>query len=284
MSQGASESAYEGKVWEAILGEGAFGISTMSMFALADAMDIDRVLITSADLEEMLAKCEISENTKQDVRNFVNQGCVVEIIPNDIKVNKWEGTAYIAYDLNGKSTSYMLSGGTAGGSSSNNINLEKPSATSMSVDDAMDFCYRVNTFIYAINMSSALSDLSEAASMLSGAVSPLAQALAGIPAINAAKSVGEAWKMYYENLEHYVDYAVSGSISDAYAMLEFTMKNIADLIKSSVEELIFVKLDAVVISVGGSEVKISDVYSSYNNFYPELSFSNDEKTDASNGG
>lgn len=284
MSQGASESAYEGKVWEAILGESAFGISTMSMFALADAMDIDRVLITSADLEEMLAKCEISENTKQDVRNFVNQGCVVEIIPNDIKVNKWEGTAYIAYDLNGKSTSYMLSGGTAGGSTSNNVNLEKPSATYMSVDDAMDFCYRVNTFIYAINMASALSDLSEAASMLSGAASPLAQALAGIPAINAAKSVGEAWKMYYENLEHYVDYAVSGNISDAYAMLEFTMKNIADLIKSSVEELIFVKLDSVVISIGGAEVKISDIYSCKNNFFPKLSFSNNEKKDVSNGG
>lgn len=271
MAQGASESAYEGKIWEAILGEGTFGISTMSMFALSDAMDIDRILITSADLEEMLAKCEISESTKQDVRNFVNQGCVVEIIPKDIKVNKWEGTAYIAYDLNGRSTSYMLSGGTAGGSTSNNVNLEKPSAVYMTVDDAMDFCYRINNMIYVINMASALSDLSEAASMLSGAASPIAQALAGIPALNAAKSVGDAWAMYYENLEHYVDYAVSGSISDAYEMLEFTLNNLVELLTGSLEELLPDDWDFLVVSIGGVDIKFSDIESFHDNFFPELS-------------
>lgn len=278
MTQGASESAYEGKVWEAILGEGSFGISTMSMFALSDAMDIDRVLITSADLEEMLAKCEISDNTKQDVRNFVNQGCVVEIIPKDIKVNKWEGTAYIAYDLNGKSTSYMLSGGTAGGSSSNNISLEKPSATYMTVDDAMDFCYRINNMIYIINMANALSDLSEAASMLGGATSPLAQALAGIPALNAAKSLGEAFEMYYKNLDLYVEYAVTGNIEDAYEMLKFTMENINGVIKSSLEELLPDDWDFLVVSIGDIEIKFSDINSFKNNFFPKFSPSVPEET------
>lgn len=278
MTQGASESAYEGKLWEAILGEGSFGISTMSMFALSDAMDIDRVLITSADLEEMLAKCEISDNTKQDVRNFVNQGCVVEIIPKDIKVNKWEGTAYIAYDLNGKSTSYMLSGGTAGGSSSNNVSLEKPSATYMTVDDAMDFCYRINNMIYIINMASALSDLSEAASMLGGAASPLAQALAGIPALNAAKSLGEAFEMYYKNLDLYVEYAVTGNIEDAYEMLKFTMENINGVIKSSLEELLPDNWDFLVVSIGDVEIKFSDINSFGNNFFPKFSPSVPEET------
>lgn len=243
----------------------------MSMFALSDAMDIDRVLITSADLEEMLAKCEISDNTKQDVRNFVNQGCVVEIIPKDIKVNKWEGTAYIAYDLNGKSTSYMLSGGTAGGSSSNNVSLEKPSATYMTVDDAMDFCYRINNMIYIINMASALSDLSEAASMLGGAASPLAQALAGIPALNAAKSLGEAFEMYYKNLDLYVEYAVTGNIEDAYEMLKFTMENINGVIKSSLEELLPDNWDFLVVSIGDVEIKFSDINSFGNNFFPKFS-------------
>ncbi len=278
MTQGASESAYEGKVWEAILGEGSFGISTMSMFALSDAMDIDRVLITSADVEEMLAKCEISDNTKQDVRNFVNQGCVVEIIPKDIKVNKWEGTAYIAYDLNGKSTSYMLSGGTAGGSSSNNVSLEKPSATYMTVDDAMDFCYRINNMIYIINMASALSDLSDAASMLGGATSPLAQALAGIPALNAAKSLGEAFEMYYKNLDLYVEYAVTGNIEDAYEMLKFTMENINGVIKSSLEELLPDDWDFLVVSIGDVEIKFSDINSFKNNFFPKFSPSVPEET------
>ncbi len=278
MTQGASESAYEGKLWEAILGEGSFGISTMSMFSLSDAMDIDRVLITSADLEEMLAKCEISDNTKQDVRNFVNQGCVVEIIPKDIKVNKWEGTAYIAYDLNGKSTSYMLSGGTAGGSSSNNVSLEKPSATYMTVDDAMDFCYRINNMIYIINMASALSDLSEAASMLGGAASPLAQALAGIPALNAAKSLGEAFEMYYKNLDLYVEYAVTGNIEDAYEMLKFTMENINGVIKSSLEELLPDNWDFLVVSIGDVEIKFSDINSFGNNFFPKFSPSVPEET------
>ncbi len=288
MTQGASESAYEGKVWEAILGEDSFGISTMSMFALSDAMNIDRVLITSADVEEMLAKCEISNNTKQDVRNFVNQGCVVEIIPKDIKVNKWKGTAYIAYDLNRKSTSYMLSGGTAGGSSSNNISLEKSSAASMTVDDAMDFCYRINSMIYMINISSALTDLSEAASMLSGATSPIAKALAGIPALNAAKSVGEAWELYYTNLDHYVEYAVTGRIEDAYEMLKFTIKNINDVLKSSLKELLPDSWDLLVISVEDVDINISNIIDYVNNFgknfFPQLSPVTDEKKPVGDSG
>ncbi|MCM1529808.1 MAG: transglutaminase domain-containing protein [Alistipes sp.] len=269
MSQGAAESAYEGKVWEAILGEGSFGISTMSMFALSDAMNIDRVLITSADLEEMLARCDISDNTKRDVRNFVNQGCIVEIIPKDIKVNKWEGTAYIAYDLTGKTTSYMLSGGTAGGSASNNVKLEKPSATYMNVDDAMDFCYRVNNFIYLINVSSALSDLSEAASMMSSAMSPLGQALAGIPAMNAAKSLGDAWAMYYENLELYLEYAITGKAEDAVAMLNFTIENVLGVLGDSLEELL--PTFDVTFFVGGIEINLSDFEDFADNFFPKLS-------------
>lgn len=270
LAQGASESAYEGKIWEAVLGDDTYGISTMSMFALSDVLEIDRLIITSADADEKLEQCRISANTKQDVMNFINQGCIVEIIPQEIKVNKWEGTAYIAYNLNDHSASYMLSGGTAGGSASRDINLKKASETYLSVDDAMDFCYRINNMIYAINMSSALSDLSEAASMLSGSVSPFAQAMAGIPAINAAKSVCDAWAMYYENLELYVEYAVTGSNEDAMAMLEFTINNIMDLLGSALEELLPESWDLTVISVEDVEIHLSDIKSLDENFFSAL--------------
>lgn len=270
LAQGASESAYEGKIWETIFGSETFGVSTMSMFAISDVLDIDRIIITSANADEKLAQCKIDDNTKQDVRNFINQGCIVEIIPQEIKVNKWEGTAYIAYDLDKLSASYMLSGGTAGGSASRDINLKKPSATNMTIDDAMDMCYQINNIIYVVTIAGALNDLAEAAELLSVSSSPLGAVLAGMPAMNAAKAVGEAWVMYYENLEHYVDYAVTGSNEDAIAMLEFTIDNIQGLLKNCIDELFASSLDQTSIYCGEVEISLGDVWDFTVNFFPEL--------------
>lgn len=272
LTQGASESAYEGEVWEAFLGQDCFGISTMSMFAVANALDIERIIITSADVEEQLAQCNISDMTKKDVRNFINRGYIVEIIPEDIQVNKWDGTAYIAYDLNTGSAAYMLSGGTAGGSSSKDVKLAKPSASNLSVDAAMDICYQINMIIYMLNITSAITDLAEAAANLSiASTSPLAAVAAGIPAINAAKSIGEAYVMFYDNIQLYVDYAVEGSNEAAMKMIKFTIKNINDLVKGLLEEL----LPETTLILRGVEFDFADIKDLVSNVFDFFSGDDD---------
>ncbi|MGN1114866.1 MAG: transglutaminase family protein [Oscillospiraceae bacterium] len=255
LTQGMYESSYEGNLWQSLFGDKSFGISTVSVFSVACAKDIDFEIITSANLEEGLAKCRISDSTKNDIRDFVNQGHVVTVVPKELKINKWEGTAYTAIDLKTGSGSYMLSGGTAGGSSSNNVKLT-PSDNDVSVDDVVDLCFNVNQVLFQFNVASGLADLSEAAAQMAAAsANPVGYLFTAVPLINATKSIASAWSMYYENLDKYCEYMVTDKMEDAVEMIKFTLNNIFDFTKDLLSDF----LPDIIFEVDGAEVSLSDL-------------------------
>ncbi|MGN1134190.1 MAG: transglutaminase family protein [Oscillospiraceae bacterium] len=255
LTQGMYESSYEGTLWQTLLHDQSYGISTSSVFYVANYLDIDFSIISSANLEEELAKCKISDSTKNDVRNFVNQGYVVTIVPEELKINKWKGTGYTAIDLKTGSGSYMLSGGTAGGSSSNDVKLTTDE-NDVTVDDVMDLCFNVNLVLFQLNVAKGLQGLSEAAAQLGiASVNPIGYLASAVPLVAAVKSIAGAWSMYYDNVDKYCEYMVTDSMKDAAEMIKFTLKNIYDFAKGLCSNSNSVKT----ITINGVDVSIDDL-------------------------
>lgn len=261
LTEGMQESAFEGSLWKTLLNDKTFGICTVSMFETAKSMNIDLSIITSENLEKELSSCNVSDVTKRDVRNFVNQGYVVTIIPQDLQVNSWNGTAYIAMDLKNGSGSYMLSGGTAGGSTSNDIKLTTDS-DDISVSKAMDLCFYINNTLYLLNMANGLKGLSQAAGGLaSAAVNPLGYLASAVPLVSSVKSISEAYVMYYDNVGKYCDYMVSDSDENAADFAKFTLNNLLSFIKGFFIDN-FVDLGK--ININGVDLEIKEVFNFIN--------------------
>lgn len=119
MSAGAVESFYESYIWQQLIDNESTCISTVSVFDIAHDQGIKSRYICSANLEDELSQCNINDSVKTEIRNFVNRGLLVEIVPETLTIGDWTGTAYIAMNMDNGSASYMISGGTAGGSSMN---------------------------------------------------------------------------------------------------------------------------------------------------------------------
>lgn len=219
MTVGAVESYYEGAVWEQLIDPESTCISTMSVFGAAHDQGIDCRYICSANLEEELSKCNIKDSVKNEVRNFVNQGLKVEIVPETLSIGDWTGTAYTAMNMDNGTASYMISGGTAGGSSMTFENL-----------------FGINMRLAQINSQFAF------ACMLKGAVAyeygfftenRSAQWDGAKALIGGAFSLASAYQMRYDTMDFIFKYAEQGED----CMNEFrimTMKNLCDTLVNAI--------------------------------------------------
>ena len=177
--------------------------------------------ICKENLEDELSLCNVSDSVKNEVRNFVNQGLVIEIVPETLTIGDWTGTAYIAINLNNGSASYMISGGNAGGSSMN-YNLE----------DLFD----LNTKLALINMEMAVGGLvmgtaSLQSSVLSGNGMGIIQGAHGC--IGAAFSLADAMNMRYATYDFIFEYAENGEAC-MKKFLIFTLQNLMDTLVNAI--------------------------------------------------
>ena len=209
------ERCYEGYIWEKTIDSTDTGISTISVMNAAAKQGIDFRYITKNNAEAELSKCNITESVKNEVRNFVNMGLLVELVPETLVIGDWKGTAYIAIDLKSGSASYMISGGTAGGSS-------------MEFEDL----FVLNNSLFLFNFELAdMSLMTGYVTFLRGRISmdghEMASGVQGM--IGAAFSMGSALNMRYANYNYIFEYAERGE----ECMLEyalFTMRNMLDTI------------------------------------------------------
>lgn len=212
---GMMESYYEGYIWEQLLDKSKTCISTVSVMKAAADKGIEMRYITKGNLEEELAKCNIEESVRQEVRNFVNRGMAVEIVPETLTIGDWTGTAYIAIDMATASASYMISGGTAGGSS-------------MDFDDL----FQINMWLSTINAELALGSMVMGynkfeTGQFTGNAKEMVQGAHAM--IGAAFSLGSAFKMRYAAYDYIFEYAEKGD--DCLEQFEKdTLKNALDTI------------------------------------------------------
>lgn len=213
---GFIESYNEGIVWECLTEDNLQGISTVSVMEAAIKENIPIRLVCAANEEEALAESHVSESVKNEVRDFVNRGMMVELVSDTVSIGEWTGTAYIARDMQTGAASFMLSGGTAGGAT-----------------QCFDALYLINCTLFVVTLSVASVKLVES-SMKMLMVTP-SRRLAGFASgYSTGKTLGKAFEMYFENINFVYDYAMEGDavLKRFYDFTEDNLKQTKDYVVS----------------------------------------------------
>lgn len=238
---GCVGSYFEGYIWEQLVDKDKTCISTMSVMNAAAQKGIDFRYLTKANAEEELSKCNLKESVKNEIRNFVNMGMLIELVPETMTIGDWTGSAYIAIDLKSGSASYMISGGLAGGSS-------------MEFEDL----FEINNALFVVNMElGAISMASSYNTFVSGEASNNAKDIikGAHGMIGAAFSIGSAMNMRYSNYDFIFKYAEQGDdCLIEYAL--FTMRNMLDTV---------INIACAAASLFGAEAEAlaSSIYATY---------------------
>ncbi len=212
---GTIESYFEGYLWEQLIDPEETCISTVSVTSIAAKQGIAPVYITQENADKKLENCNITKDVKEEVMDFVNRGLMVELVPETLTIGDWTGTAYTAIDMETGSASYMISGGTAGGSSMNFENL-----------------FNINNRLVAMNIE--LCDLCMAQGYMTFVSGEMqrdgVKLVQGANAmINSATALGMAMKMRYDNYDFIFKYAETDNIDAVMnEYLDFTLKNLLD--------------------------------------------------------
>lgn len=198
LTLGEIESNYEGFIWEKLLSLDSTGISTVSVMKAAYEAGITNRYICSSNLEQELSMCHVSESVKNEVRNYVNQGLYVEIVPETMVINGWTGTAYTVINMSSGENIYMISGGNAGGTSG-----------------VFEGLFNVNIQLAALNEILGIVGLT--ADLLSGGAivetllwEELLKDDIGYTIANSITSYGSVWQMKYDTYDYIFDYAERG--------------------------------------------------------------------------
>ena len=154
---------------------------------------------------------------KDEIRDFINQGLYIELVPETIKLGTWEGTAYIAIDMKDGSASYMISGGNAGGSS-------------MEFEDL----FLLNNFLFVTNWQiGTMTLITSYKDLLCGQIdcNPLGAAKGVQGLIGSAITLSGALNIRYSNYDYI--FKIAEAEDENKVMLEykiFTLRNMFDTV------------------------------------------------------
>ncbi|MGM7703482.1 polymorphic toxin-type HINT domain-containing protein [Pseudalkalibacillus sp. Hm43] len=213
LAQGSIESAMEHGIYEQFLGIPS--VSTIKVLEEANNRGIPIHTVTKQNISEVLPKLKVSNTIKNDISNAVNQGRIVTIPEENIQYYDWSGTGFIVMDPDSGAAGYMISGGTAGGS------------TSLAVDIAA-LVALIDNFIMIISAASLIA---------SGTI------LGGILGVALA-----ALTIYFmvELLNNMYAYYINGDSSAGDAIITEAILSIAGAIGGSVLAKIFPGLNKAV--------------------------------------
>ena len=108
-------SNMENGIIEQMYGWGS--ISASKAIYVANNMGIKIYHVDQSNYSSVLPLLQVSNQVKTDIINSVNAGKEVTIPERNIQLNNWNGVGYIVMDPKTGSAGYLISGGLAGGSS-----------------------------------------------------------------------------------------------------------------------------------------------------------------------
>lgn len=121
ISSGMVSSALEHSIWEQATG--AEAVSTIKVLEVASERNIPVYAITKANYDEYKEKLHLSSSVKDEIKNAVFGGKIVTVASEEIQLGDWSGVGYIIMDPETGSAAYMISGGIAGGASTEEVEL-----------------------------------------------------------------------------------------------------------------------------------------------------------------
>ncbi|WP_010245439.1 transglutaminase domain-containing protein [Acetivibrio cellulolyticus] len=118
-----TNSGVIGSAMEHVIHEQVFkvpSVSTIKMISEANSRGIPIYSIAKDNIDK-LDEIKVSSTVKTDFLNAVNGGKIVIIPQEEMNYYKWQGTGYIVLDPETGAAGYMISGGTAGGSTAETV-------------------------------------------------------------------------------------------------------------------------------------------------------------------
>ena len=216
---GFSDSSSEARVWETVLGTD--GISTVDIISYTLYHGKKLVYITADNIEDELAKINISAKTKDDVRNFVNCGYTVIIPEEKIDIDDWSGTGFIALNFENGSSTYRLSGGTNGGGTPSLDDLSDASYYVDQISDE-DLDRYVYASIFVVQHMHRYFSMKNYMSLLKGVTKMTSSVYAGnvedfifggLGLANTLFSINTDVKRYYGTLDGIIKYFAYNDVS-----------------------------------------------------------------------
>lgn len=114
LTTGFQASAFEGGIMEQVTFRKS--VSTIKVLSLANSQGVTIHRITSSNLGQVLPILQLTDSTKQQITQAVQQGYEVIIPEREIQYHQWQGIGYIVLNPATGGAGYMISGGLAGGS------------------------------------------------------------------------------------------------------------------------------------------------------------------------
>ena len=228
MALAATESYYEGAVWEDLTDNMLSGLSTVAVMNEAEKLNVPVVLVCAANADEVLDTCTVSSEVKREVRDFVNKGLFVRLVSQTLNIGSWTGTAYTALDMETGACSYMLSGGTAGGAAFDRCNFDEWSTESLLDFNLLLFKMGLAIADCRFAMTTAVFEFEAWVTL----TMPLASNMGGAAkaVFKSEKQVGTAMQMYYDTVGFILDYAFEGEgIHDR--LVKFTKQNMHKILE-----------------------------------------------------
>lgn len=114
---GLVSSFNEHYIFEAI--DGFSSVSTVKALQAANQSGIAIYKINSANIDQIVPLLQVRQEVIADIRNSVNAGNEITIPQRNVQINDWNGVGYIVRDPASGSGAYIISGGLAGGGTTN---------------------------------------------------------------------------------------------------------------------------------------------------------------------
>lgn len=116
---GMSGSAWEHKIFEMFFQTQS--VSAIKLLKYASQQGVPIYTIDSTNIGQVLPILQVSQEVTTDVQNAVNAGKKVIIHQKELQYYSWKGAGYVILDLVTGVGGYMISGGLAGGGTSQPI-------------------------------------------------------------------------------------------------------------------------------------------------------------------
>lgn len=242
---GIIESRYEGEVWADITGTDKPCISTMHVMEAALEKGIEPVYLVKQNANEILSDCHIDSYIKNNVMSCVNSGDLVILIPEILTIGDWTGTAYIDLDPVTAAGVYMISDGTAGGSSPTFNPLDNLSS---------DALFSMNISLSYMSRALAVMSASKACSKIVSAanIGDIDSVYSGFKSVvGASVSYANAVKMELEMCDVILDYA-DGKYNEETLKKELekdAKKNLKTVVKQVIGLVVQNKLVADILAL-----------------------------------
>jgi hypothetical protein len=117
LASGSISSAIEHNIFEITRPSGYEGISAVKAISYANQKGIPIYTINAANIQDIIPLLDISSDVITEIQNAVSAGKTAIIPQNTVQYNDWIGDGYVILDPDTGASAFMISGGLAGGGS-----------------------------------------------------------------------------------------------------------------------------------------------------------------------